>query len=104
MIPNKTDWKRFKNATKLMTMNYWFRRNGSNCSSCKATLQRLEEEELQEKSEEELQENSEEEMIITKKPMKKATQKTLQKSCHPPTTSAEDTHRNQPPKDCKKTR
>ena len=44
------DWKRFKNATKLMTMNYWFRRNGSNCTNCKEAAKRLEEEEeLQEK-------------------------------------------------------
>ena len=53
------DWKRFKNATKLMTMNYWFRRNGSNCTNCKEAYNKETREEACEEAAKRLEEEEE---------------------------------------------
>ncbi len=61
VIEDKTDWKRFKNAVKLMTMNYWFRRNGSNCTNCKEAYNKETREEACEEACEEAAKRLEEE-------------------------------------------
>ena len=45
VIADKNDWNVYRNATKLMVMNYWQMRNASDCGSCRrhAELKLLEE-------------------------------------------------------------